>query len=163
TKTPTASAAMTEPIHRLNISWLCSVMPPCGQPNAKASSIEQPLASPTVAAPTAARPITRRSVREPLATTRSCLLVLPRSTLAPPAHSRPGLPRRDRGWSARQHKALGGGNGPAKDRGQAAGLAPRSSRPLDPAYFDAATAAPLHPAARQALAAAVDDGWADPT
>lgn len=31
-----------------------------------------------------------------------------------------------------------------------------------PAYLDAATAAPLHPAARQALAAALDDGWADP-
>lgn len=29
-------------------------------------------------------------------------------------------------------------------------------------YFDAATAAPLHPAARAALAAAIDDGWADP-
>ena len=31
------------------------------------------------------------------------------------------------------------------------------------AYFDAATAVPLHPVARQALAAALDDGWADPT
>jgi cysteine desulfurase len=30
------------------------------------------------------------------------------------------------------------------------------------AYFDTASAAPLHPAARQALAAALDDGWADP-
>jgi cysteine desulfurase len=30
------------------------------------------------------------------------------------------------------------------------------------AYFDAAAAAPLHPAARQALLAALDDGWADP-
>jgi len=29
-------------------------------------------------------------------------------------------------------------------------------------YFDAATATPLHPAARQALAAALEDGWADP-
>jgi cysteine desulfurase len=31
------------------------------------------------------------------------------------------------------------------------------------AYFDAATAAPLHPAARQALLAALEDGWADPS
>ena len=29
-------------------------------------------------------------------------------------------------------------------------------------YFDAATATPLHPAARAALDAALDDGWADP-
>ena len=29
-------------------------------------------------------------------------------------------------------------------------------------YFDAATAAPLHPAARAALTAAVDEGWGDP-
>jgi len=31
-----------------------------------------------------------------------------------------------------------------------------------PVYLDAASAAPLHPAARQALLAALDDGWADP-
>jgi len=31
-----------------------------------------------------------------------------------------------------------------------------------PAYLDAATAAPLHPVARQALLAALEDGWADP-
>ncbi len=30
------------------------------------------------------------------------------------------------------------------------------------AYLDAASSAPLHPAARQALAAALEDGWADP-
>ncbi|MCW2684381.1 MAG: aminotransferase, class, partial [Blastococcus sp.] len=30
------------------------------------------------------------------------------------------------------------------------------------AYLDAATAAPLHPAAREALLAALEDGWADP-
>ena len=32
-----------------------------------------------------------------------------------------------------------------------------------PGYLDAATAEPLHPAAREALLAALDDGWADPT
>ncbi|MBF9127426.1 aminotransferase class V-fold PLP-dependent enzyme [Plantactinospora sp. S1510] len=31
-----------------------------------------------------------------------------------------------------------------------------------PAYFDAASAAPLHPVARQAMLAALEDGWADP-
>ncbi|WDZ84438.1 cysteine desulfurase family protein [Micromonospora cathayae] len=31
-----------------------------------------------------------------------------------------------------------------------------------PVYLDAATAAPLHPVARQALSAALADGWADP-
>lgn len=33
---------------------------------------------------------------------------------------------------------------------------------VEPAYLDAATAAPLHPVARQALVAALADGWADP-
>ncbi len=33
---------------------------------------------------------------------------------------------------------------------------------MQPAYFDAATAVPLHPAGRQALVAALEDGWADP-
>lgn len=32
-----------------------------------------------------------------------------------------------------------------------------------PAYLDAATAAPLHPVAREALLAALADGWADPS
>ncbi|MEE6307202.1 aminotransferase class V-fold PLP-dependent enzyme [Plantactinospora veratri] len=31
-----------------------------------------------------------------------------------------------------------------------------------PVYFDAAAAAPLHPVARQAMLAALEDGWADP-
>ena len=30
------------------------------------------------------------------------------------------------------------------------------------AYFDVASAAPTHPAARQALLAAIEEGWADP-
>ncbi|HZY76584.1 MAG TPA: hypothetical protein VFE40_09720, partial [Jatrophihabitantaceae bacterium] len=30
------------------------------------------------------------------------------------------------------------------------------------AYLDAAAGAPLHPVAREALLAALDDGWADP-
>jgi cysteine desulfurase len=34
--------------------------------------------------------------------------------------------------------------------------------PTPDAYFDAASAAPLHPVARQALLAALADGWADP-
>jgi len=33
---------------------------------------------------------------------------------------------------------------------------------LDSVYLDAAAAAPLHPAAREALGAALEDGWADP-
>ncbi|GGV41017.1 aminotransferase [Kitasatospora herbaricolor] len=32
----------------------------------------------------------------------------------------------------------------------------------DPVYFDVASTAPLHPVARQALTAALDEGWADP-
>jgi cysteine desulfurase len=33
---------------------------------------------------------------------------------------------------------------------------------LTPAYFDAASGAPLHPVAAEAMQAALDDGWADP-
>ena len=35
--------------------------------------------------------------------------------------------------------------------------------PISPGYFDYASTAPLHPAARAALLAAYDDGWADPS
>ena len=38
----------------------------------------------------------------------------------------------------------------------------RREAPRGSGYFDAATALPLHPAARRALLAALDDGWADP-
>jgi cysteine desulfurase len=38
-----------------------------------------------------------------------------------------------------------------------------SEQALPVAYFDAATASPLHPAARQAMVAALADGWADPS
>jgi cysteine desulfurase len=46
------------------------------------------------------------------------------------------------------------GTGPA--------AAARSAGPADGGYFDAASAEPLHPSARDALLAALDDGWADP-
>jgi cysteine desulfurase len=36
------------------------------------------------------------------------------------------------------------------------------ARVTDPTYLDAASAAPLHPAARLAMVGALDDGWADP-
>jgi cysteine desulfurase len=35
--------------------------------------------------------------------------------------------------------------------------------PLPPGYLDYASTAPLHPVARDALLAAYDDGWADPS
>jgi cysteine desulfurase len=54
---------------------------------------------------------------------------------------------------------------PATPPGQSPGPSP-GSPPVpraDPAYLDAASAAPLHPAAHAALAAALADGWADPS
>ncbi|WP_104815748.1 cysteine desulfurase/sulfurtransferase TusA family protein [Kitasatospora sp. MMS16-BH015] len=39
---------------------------------------------------------------------------------------------------------------------------PLSDAAHDAAYFDVASTAPLHPVARQALLAALDEGWADP-
>ncbi|NUT35880.1 MAG: aminotransferase class V-fold PLP-dependent enzyme [Hamadaea sp.] len=38
-----------------------------------------------------------------------------------------------------------------------------SEQPRQAAYFDAATASPLHPAAREALVATLAEGWADPS
>ncbi len=43
-----------------------------------------------------------------------------------------------------------------------AAIASVTSVSASPVYLDAATAAPMHPVARQALLAALDDGWADP-
>jgi len=50
---------------------------------------------------------------------------------------------------------------PAQVPEPARGPAPRPAAAA-PTYLDAAAAAPLHPVARQALLAALDDGWADP-
>jgi cysteine desulfurase len=41
-------------------------------------------------------------------------------------------------------------------------VCPQRGYGAEMAYLDVATAAPLHPVARQALLAALDDGWADP-
>jgi hypothetical protein len=51
---------------------------------------------------------------------------------------------------------------PAGARG-AAGAGPRGYLRAVSGYLDAAAGLPLHPAARAALLAALDDGWADPT
>jgi len=55
---------------------------------------------------------------------------------------------------------------PTRRGGRRAGVAsPNVSEHPEPpvrTYFDAATAVPLHPVAKQAMLAALDDGWADP-
>jgi cysteine desulfurase len=63
---------------------------------------------------------------------------------------------------------VGSGQSPsaAEDPGQSdfrgyRGAVAEGEQPA-PVYLDAASAAPLHPVARAALAAALDDGWADP-
>lgn len=55
----------------------------------------------------------------------------------------------------------GGAGRPTLDRA-AAGTGPAADAGRQE-YFDAAAGTPLHPVARQALLAALDDGWADPT
>lgn len=50
---------------------------------------------------------------------------------------------------------------PARTPESSTARTPESATP-EPAYLDAAAAAPLHPAARTALTAALADGWADP-
>src|SRR5690606_3977812 len=50
---------------------------------------------------------------------------------------------------------------PARTPESSTARTPEPATP-EPAYFDAAAAAPLHPAARTALIAALADGWADP-
>jgi cysteine sulfinate desulfinase/cysteine desulfurase-like protein len=50
---------------------------------------------------------------------------------------------------------------PSAEPGSAVAAASAATSPAR-AYLDAASVAPLHPAAREALLAALDDGWADP-
>lgn len=80
-----------------------------------------------------------------------------------------GLPRRSPGAfppgvdRARSHPpAAPGSRAPPHD---GAGAAPGRERRTNVSYvpyFDAASAAPLHPVAREALLASLDEGWADP-
>src|SRR5258705_92269 len=82
TNTPTARAAIADPIHRSNIRWLCGEIPPRGQPKENACWTEQPLSSASVSRPPTTAPPTRPAVRpdragtcEPVATTWLRLLV----------------------------------------------------------------------------------------
>src|SRR5215475_5471609 len=145
TSAPTTSAATTAPIHRSYIRLDCSVMP-LGQPRPNTSSAEQPESS-TVAANAVAlspthRPIRRERTSLPCATTCSCLprkrperwqTTRPICSLLWWGDPKPIYPVRSAGYRYRV------------------------------AFFDAAAGAPLHPVAAQALLAAQQDGWADPT
>ena len=64
-----------------------------------------------------------------------------------PAHYPTGTPKARQGYRARVPPSVPP-EGPAP--------------PPRPAHLDAASGVPLHPVARQALLAALDDGWADP-
>lgn len=66
-----------------------------------------------------------------------------------PGHAPAGAP------GAREPRAAAGRAGGTRSAG-------RSTNVSYVAYFDAASAAPLHPVAREALLASLDEGWADP-
>lgn len=66
-----------------------------------------------------------------------------------------GVTRDPRGSTPRER----GKHRPDRDT---VGIVVDADAPLQPAYLDAASSAPLHPAAREALLAALQDGWADP-
>src|SRR5262245_27198239 len=72
TNVPTESAAITEPIHMLNICWAW-VVTPVGQPKANTSSTEQALSSPSSPAAQATAAAARLTLK-PLAATCLCLL-----------------------------------------------------------------------------------------
>src|SRR5689334_16102399 len=173
TKNPTTSAAIVDAIHRSYILWACRLMPCSGQPNPPKAlptlSTEQPdsrassLAPPT---PSPASRTTRGRATELLETTCSCL---PR---APPGaksgHRRQGvtdgrtlldlaLPPADRGSDLRRTRET------TDHVDDTVRKVEFMADPAGaPAYLDAASAAPPHPVARQALLAALADGWADP-
>ena len=177
---------MQEAIHRSYIRCDSGVMPPCGQPKPpNVAPTSQPVSRTSSAAPPrpspASRPAPRRRrppapgealcrtadgrTSELLATTWSCLPSAPRCVCSVSTDGKgvtdgrrlldhDGLDRL--GVAVRPHRGDLG-------RDTVDAIAPVISRErLHPVYLDAATAAPLHPVARQALLAALDDGWADP-
>ena len=128
------------------------------QPDSRASSATAPNAEPDERAG-------RAAVRlEPLATTCSCLLSSAAGTDGRHSTSTDGrtLLGLAVGVSAAVRIVRGATGVPARYRGAIPSrVTDQRSRP-SATYLDAATAAPLHPVARQALLAALDDGWADP-
>ena len=173
TKTPTTSAAIVEPIHRSYILWACGLMP-----SARPAEVAERLTD-TVDRTTREqhqqRGTTDTEPGEP-SDARPCDRTLCDHLLLPPSQRRRAdsvtpAARRDR----RSHITRPGRA--ARSRGSDLRRPLRTPDHVDDtvrrvedsavpagaaAYLDAATAAPLHPVARQALLAALDDGWADP-
>src|SRR5919112_115597 len=173
TKKPTAKAAMTDPIHRSYIRWASRVMPLPGHPkwpNASPNpSTEQPVSRTRDAtAPTPSPPSRTARGRAVVLFTPTCSCLLcgaaRRGTghLAARRHrrshiTRPGPTAPFRGPDLRAVVHTPGHRDDTVPRVGYTGVQAGAA-----AYLDAATAAPLHPVAREALLAALDDGWADP-
>src|SRR4051794_14594153 len=145
TMTPRMSATTPDQVHRTRIRSACLVTP-VGQPNLRSRSqslAEQP-ARIRVSAPR------RTAVRLPRAQPL-------RRTYQPASRTH-----------AEQLRSLLDLTGPAPTGGRRARRGDgvggyRRAVPADHSvYLDAAAGAPLHPVARAALLAALDDGWADP-
>src|SRR3954467_1151439 len=141
TMTPSASAVTPDHVHSTRIRVACLVTP-VGQPNRRLRSqslAEQPVRTTaieprrTAMRPPRAQPL-RRTCQPPLDAFETVLEPTGPSGARPDGGTRLGAPRPRR----------------------------RRYRPLVPPFLDAAAGAPLHPAARTALLAALDDGWADP-
>src|SRR3954468_5827186 len=141
TMTPSASAVTPDHVHSTRIRVACLVTP-VGQPNRRLRSqslAEQPVRTTaieprrTAMRPPRAQPL-RRTCQPPLDAFETVLEPTGPSGARPDGGTRLGAPRPRR----------------------------RRYRRLVPAFLDAAAGAPLHPAARTALLAALDDGWADP-
>src|SRR3954469_1880604 len=145
TMTPRMSATTPDQVHRTRIRSACLVTP-VGQPNLRSRSqslAEQP-ARIRVSAPR------RTAVRPPRAQPLRRTYQPASRTHAEPLRSLLDLtgPAPTGGRRARRGDGVGGY---------------RRAVPADHSvYLDAASGAPLHPAARAALLAALDDGWADP-
>ena len=173
TKKPTTSAAITEAIHRSYIRWACRLMP-LARPSEVAERVADALHG-TAREQDQQRRAADTEPGEPDCP-RPCGRTLYAHLLLPPMQRRRGakpdtwrqgvtdgrtlldqaLPSRS-GVAIFAAPAYPRTTGRYRSRVEYTGVHAGAA-----AYLDAATAAPLHPVARQALLAALDDGWADP-
>src|SRR5262245_26193673 len=158
TSAPTASAATHDPCHSVRTRLPCSVTG-VGRPRRTFSAEHAVAANASVAS--AAAPVSKRR-RAPCALARTGVRrSLRRVGLTDCLPTMKPESRAIRSMFTRVWATLAEGSGhPGGTPVTVVDVAPISA--YSSAYFDAASTEPLHPAAREALLTALEDGWADP-
>src|SRR5512139_818507 len=164
TRAPTANAAIQAPCQSRRIRGAWSVTPRSGMASVGRSSDEQPVAKSRSRPVTGTRRVRRRRGRPPRVGAPACERSVPNGANVAFPYVVPGTAGATAlyaGQTLLQTTFASVDRWPRHRPPMATVGVVTDARPAR-VHLDAASGLPLHPAARAALLAAVDQGWADP-